>query len=1085
MKLYIKGQQFGKQTVGDVNAYLLGVSNSDILATISSDYYSYNGTNGGCTYNGQDIDNLQSASKIDLYLSSTGSLDTAVVMATDVDSTKLVNDIQTAYNSGDSEATVYINDYLDIQSDFNCTVNPTNYDSVCKDSWAFKILSDKEWTITGFDSEVWDITPTSGTGDQVVEVLALNPGNYYEGSLNVGDQTLNYIWNNWNITLDNNLTVTGRNVPYNNILITGEIPVDATVTYGLNNTSDWLFISPVVDNQSDAGYLSLSGGISGYAALNTGEARQTVVEFNIYVNNKLAWTEYITYTQESGITIDIQEPTNRTVDPKSHKLNLKAVANQIPNKWTVSSSVSWMTITGQANGLNYTGEITIQPNYGISRTGKIILKADDYQTEIEITQEQLIFEIDPEYISVDSTAGSFDLNITYNGEDQINKTSDAEWLTIQESTVTYSENTSTERTGHITVTDGNTTKVCEVYQNAFNSEISVNPTYINADNTAGNQTITVTYTGSTEPTITAPDWITASLTKVSWTENTQTTSRRGVVKFTLEGAEATLTINQKAKEFISLDKDSFQVDYTSGSYLNPFTANVSVNATSNSSWLTTSVSGSNIAFSVTENTGQSTRTGTITVSGGNVTSKFTVTQAYKQAGKLSIAETQQYINSAGGTLTNTLTTTGDVGTLSVTSTQSWCSVSLNNKTVTAIISSNPSNNRVAYITISATNANSVSYQITQYQAEQKYIYFESESKSISASGGKISNKLITNGTGTKYSSNQSWATVDSSSQVTVQSNSGSSRSAVITATNTSGTASYTIYQSAYSTDIPIWKETIYTEQTTKTFIEYHIDLNGSTVYAGKAYREPNSSYIYINVNGICSNYISVMPFPSIWGDNRYATWKRTFTLVTSTGNTQEYTFYNDWTYNEECQPISKIADYRAPFIVSGPNTYFTIGTTKYTVSGTYRKDISDLLCGTEIKVYKNNSLYWTYTVDSTDKNYVIYWANKFGGWDFLPILGNDLRTDNVTSYTYNQIGYDSRYLNVIKPNWKLYTGWIKGNLNDLIGSVDVRLYDIKQDKFYRVNVTDASADYKTYKNSGNHLVSYEINVEMANDYLRK
>lgn len=1084
MKLYIKGQQFGKQTVGDINAYLLGVSNSNILATISSDYYSYNGTNGGCTYNGEDIDNLQTASKIDLYLSSTGSLNDSVVVATDVDSTKLVNDIQTAYNSGDSEATVYVNDYLDVQAENNCVIDPTNYYTVCRDSWDFKILSDKEWTITGFDPEIFDITPTSGTGDQEIQVLATSSG-YHTGSLKVGDQTLNYFWNSWSISLDNNVTVTGRNVPYNSILITGDIPSDSTVTYGLNNPAEWLNISAVIDNQSADGILSLSGGIAGYAGLNAGEARQATVDFNIYINNKLAWTEQIIYTQETGIIIDIQEPTIRTVDPKSHKLNLKAVANQIPNKWTVTSSTSWMTVTGDSNGLNYTGEINIQANDSTARTGKIILKADDYQTEIEITQTELIFNLDPTYISVDSAAGSFDLDITYNGENQINKTSDVEWLTVSGNIVTYNENTSTERTGKITITDGNTDLICEVYQSAYNAEISVNPTFINADSTAGNQTITVTYTGSTQPTITAPDWITASLTKVSWTENTQTTSRRGVVNFTLDGAGTSLTINQKAKEFITLNKDSFQVDYTAGSYLNGFTANVSVNATSDSSWLTTSVSGSNIAFSVTENTGTATRTGTITVTGGSVSQKFIVTQAYKQAGRLSIAETQQYINSNGGTLTNTVTTTGDVGNLSVSSTQSWCAVSLNNKIVTATISSNPSNNRVAYITISATNANSVSYQITQYQAEQKYIYFESESKSISASGGTITNKLITNGTGTSYSSNKSWASVSSSGQVTVQSNSGSSRSAVITASNTSGTASYTIYQAAYSTDKPIWEETIYTEQTTNSFIEYHIDLNGSTIYAGKAYREPNKSYIQINVSGICSNYISVMPFPTIWGNNQTGFWKRTFTLVTSTGNTQGYTFYNDWTYNEEDQPVSKIADYRAPFIVSGPDTYFTIGTDKYTVNGTYKKDISNLLCGTEIKVYKNNSLYWTYTVDSTDKNYVIYWANKFGGWDFLPIKGNDLRTDNVTAYTFNQLGYDVKYLNVVKPTWKLYTGWIKGNLNDLIGSVDVRLYDIQKDRFYNVNVTDTSADYKTYKNSGNHLVSYEINVEMANDYLRK
>lgn len=54
-----------------------------------------------------------------------------------------------------------------------------------------------------------------------------------------------------------------------------------------------------------------------------------------------------------------------------------------------------------------------------------------------------------------------------------------------------------------------------------------------------------------------------------------------------------------------------------------------------------------------------------------------------------------------------------------------------------------------------------------------------------------------------------------------------------------------------------------------------------------------------------------------------------------------------------------------------------------------------------------------------------------------------------------------------------------------MGSVDVRLYDLKTKELYKVNITDTQTDYRTYKNSGNHLVSYEINCEMSNNYLRK
>lgn len=132
---------------------------------------------------------------------------------------------------------------------------------------------------------------------------------------------------------------------------------------------------------------------------------------------------------------------------------------------------------------------------------------------------------------------------------------------------------------------------------------------------------------------------------------------------------------------------------------------------------------------------------------------------------------------------------------------------------------------------------------------------------------------------------------------------------------------------------------------------------------------------------------------------------------------------------------------------------------------------------------------WTYTVDDLHKDFVIYWANKYGGWDFLPIKGNSVRTDNIESNKYSRIDnytlYDTKYLNVIKPSWKLYSGWLKGNLADLIGSVDVRLYDLKTKELYKVNITDTQTDYRTYKNSGNRLVSYEINCEMSNNYLRK
>ena len=388
------------------------------------------------------------------------------------------------------------------------------------------------------------------------------------------------------------------------------------------------------------------------------------------------------------------------------------------------------------------------------------------------------------------------------------------------------------------------------------------------------------------------------------------------------------------------------------------------------------------------------------------------------------------------------------------------------------------------------------YDLKSNSTLNSLFYTENESRSIGYQGGTIINNLYTNGNTPTYTSTQSWARVSSSGVVTVSSNSSStSRSATITAANSVGRATYTIYQTGYSTDRPIWKNTIYSETTSSDYVEYHIDsASGTVLYAGKVYKYPNSTSVEFNVNDIISNYLDNMPFPSRDGNTSYNTWKQSFNLVTSTGRSTSYTFYNDWSYEDSLQqinPVSLIVDPNQLFVCSGTNTYFMIGNQQYTVNGTYRLDLSNLVipCGTEIKVYNNSSLIWTYTVDDLHKDFVIYWANKYGGWDFLPIKGNSIRTDNIESNKYSRIDnytlYDTKYLNVIKPSWKLYSGWLKGNLADLMGSVDVRLYDLKTKELYKVNITDTQTDYRTYKNSGNHLVSYEINCEMSNNYLRK
>ena len=58
-------------------------------------------------------------------------------------------------------------------------------------------------------------------------------------------------------------------------------------------------------------------------------------------------------------------------------------------------------------------------------------------------------------------------------------------------------------------------------------------------------------------------------------------------------------------------------------------------------------------------------------------------------------------------------------------------------------------------------------------------------------------------------------------------------------------------------------------------------------------------------------------------------------------------------------------------------------------------------------------------------------------------------------------------------------------MSHLFGSTCVYLYDIEQGAFIPVTVTDKAHEYKTFKNQGRQLVSYVLNVRLAQNRIRR
>ncbi len=137
-----------------------------------------------------------------------------------------------------------------------------------------------------------------------------------------------------------------------------------------------------------------------------------------------------------------------------------------------------------------------------------------------------------------------------------------------------------------------------------------------------------------------------------------------------------------------------------------------------------------------------------------------------------------------------------------------------------------------------------------------------------------------------------------------------------------------------------------------------------------------------------------------------------------------------------------------------------------------------------------------YQIDTTNKNYVLYYTNAYGGWDSLLVQGNVKQTDQIESQTYvrkvlNTTSQFSKnkYLNTIVPEWTLYTNYLTNTqaskMHHLLESTMVYLHNLEDNKIIPVIITNNSCEYKTYSNQGKNMFYYTIEVQSSQDKYRK
>lgn len=141
-----------------------------------------------------------------------------------------------------------------------------------------------------------------------------------------------------------------------------------------------------------------------------------------------------------------------------------------------------------------------------------------------------------------------------------------------------------------------------------------------------------------------------------------------------------------------------------------------------------------------------------------------------------------------------------------------------------------------------------------------------------------------------------------------------------------------------------------------------------------------------------------------------------------------------------------------------------------------------------LMIYKQSfytyPIYYIAKVDFCPKDYYIFWQDRLGGIQCQPFnkiltYSEDVEHKEIVSYD----GYRSVGNSVVQPKWKLNTDWIPEKYYPVYESIMIsqyiRLYDVKENKFYECLITDTDYTEKTFQNQQKTFFNLTINLEMT------
>ena len=330
------------------------------------------------------------------------------------------------------------------------------------------------------------------------------------------------------------------------------------------------------------------------------------------------------------------------------------------------------------------------------------------------------------------------------------------------------------------------------------------------------------------------------------------------------------------------------------------------------------------------------------------------------------------------------------------------------------------------------------------------------------------------------------------------------------------------------TYLPIYQDLKHTFASSDSLVHYTItDVNDNLLYEGSAYRKPGQEKAFIYINRIVSSNINIKDIagPSLSWVNGYATFTAVVKEVAlnNTVYRTTYRFVYNWDYESSAYTSTENINYPVTAEVSPndmiPISYWvgdtipqisakyhfpdgTESTVNLDQTGVITNDINTiniqastykaaLISSDSVDIMVGDEIINTYRTTSCNR-YTLYYYNKRGGVDVMPLNGGLTKSEDFNRTVFNVEYENSSNSNIAKKviNNNIttkYTATTRFMTDEqaarfakhFLSSPAVMMHDNVDDETYSVILDEKSAEYKTFRNNGNHFVQYTFTFSLT------